>query len=157
MLLCTGYCQWKHWYTSTRFRWKQAPSWHPKNKYENQMSQCTFNEHDIISCELMSCKNNIDAILKDVKITMKWRASKGPHLTTYSVWLQPASGRRWACRCHRWAWHTLPQTEAIWTMWRPPCSEVAMSWSARSSLCHPATTHRWLIISPGLTADLINH
>lgn len=44
-----------------------------------------IDEHDIIFGDLMSCKNIYDAILKNVKVTMTLRASKGPHLRTYSV------------------------------------------------------------------------
>lgn len=61
---------------------------------------------------------------------------------THSVWHQPGSGRRWACRCRLSEWHILLQRGAIGTTWRPPCSAAASSWSAHSSLCHPAETHR---------------
>lgn len=59
---------------------------------------------------------------------------------TYSAWHQPESGRRWVCRCHQWAWHTLLQTKATWTAWRPPCSRRARPWSARSSPYHSVAT-----------------
>lgn len=147
-LLDTGKCEQMYWFL--HYTIKSNSDW-GKNIQKGRTDEADSIFDELISYKKLFMQFNYCWKIHERVKQQTWepliekngkKCCKNKSLWTYSVWLQPASGRRWACRCRRWAWHTRLRTGAIWTTWRPPCSGAATSWSARSSLCRPARTHR---------------